>query len=467
MTNQNDDKAPEPLFLDPAFLSPLPVAEEKPEDPAPAPAPAPEPIALEPVEPAPEMSEPEQVDPAPPQAPQPKAPPKKKMPTGPHPSEGLEPMDVALIPENLQKHVDVKSPPPVRLMGARAMIPMAPKDTVHVVYQGIFDPDPRIAAMAKKTFQGFDSRILDNALSEELAPGPLGLICENHMGDEDIVKRILLNAGTSNATFANVAAKTAYASIISLICSNQERLLRFPDMVRSLSVNPATLRSELDRAIDFLVRQGVYLEGLSEFEDAFVRLGKKEMLDAVSKIEISESSLSEDDLLKAGELGVGAEEYLLGVSDQVADVDDLLAEQDDNKAEDLHRGGLGTYPVPTQVKLALTGKRSYAVEGVHSTNRMVASAAIRNPRLTDSDVMKIVRSKTLYEDVVRYICGNGDWTKSYTVKYALVQNPKTPLTLVMRWMPLLRKTDLRNLSKSKQIPSAVQIQAKKMLRTRG
>jgi len=77
-------------------------------------------------------------------------------------------------------------------------------------------------------------------------------------------------------------------------------------------------------------------------------------------------------------------------------------------------------------------------------------------------VMKIVRSKTLADDVIRYICNNGDWTKAYSVKLALVQHPKTPITLVMRWLPLLRQNDVRALAKSKNIPSAVQAHAKKI-----
>jgi hypothetical protein len=469
MTNGNDTKKPEPLFLDPAFLSPMPVSEAEPSSVESAPPEPPVEVQAHEkpvvetdhnsVLPAMTSTVPQPVD-------TPVA--RKKKPSGPAPSAGLEPLPLGVIPEKLHKHVDSNSPPPVRLMGARAMIPMPPKDTVHVVYQAIFDPDPRIAKMAAETFRKLDNKILDRALAEELAAPALGLIVDGHRENVEIMKSVLLNPGISDDTVAQIASSTNQHELISLICGNQERLLRAPDIVRELASNENALRSDLDRAIDFLVRQGIYLDGVSEFEDAFVRLGKKDMLDAVSKIEVNESDLTEDDLMHAAELGVGAEEYLLGTSDVLADVDDLLSDQEAEAADKrTATASLASYPLPTQVKLALTGKRNHAVEGVHSTNRMVASAAIRNPRLTDSDVMKIVRSKSLYEDVVRYICGNGDWTKSYTIKYALVQNPKTPVTLVMRWMPLLRKTDLRTLSKSKQIPSAVQAQAKKMLRARG
>jgi hypothetical protein len=130
-------------------------------------------------------------------------------------------------------------------------------------------------------------------------------------------------------------------------------------------------------------------------------------------------------------------------------------------------GPLSAYRLPVQIKLAMTGGHVRAIEALTSPNRMVASAGIRNPKVRENDVVKISRSRTMHEDVIRYICNNGDWTKSYAVKLNLICNPKTPPSLVMRWMPLLRQNDLKALSKSKQVPSAVTQQAKRMLETRG
>ena len=50
--------------------------------------------------------------------------------------------------------------------------------------------------------------------------------------------------------------------------------------------------------------------------------------------------------------------------------------------------------------------------------------------------------------------------------FNLVQNPKTPPSLTSRWLPLLRTSDLKNLAKSKQVPSNVSLMAKRMLSTR-
>jgi hypothetical protein len=374
--------------------------------------------------------------------------------------EGLTPLDLALIPERFRQHVDPNAPPPVRLMGARAMVPMGPKDMVHVVYQGIFDPEPKIGALARKSFEGFDDRILDVALKEQIAPQVLELFARVLAERPKKLEQVLLNRLTPDSAFVWVAGKTEDQGMVALIASNQERLLRAHDITRALASNKNALRSEIDRAVDFLVREGVFLDDVDEFAEAFARLGKHEMLAALKKVEITDAMLTKEQKEMASKLGVDAETLLLGTADIVATLDGQ-GDEGDGAPESGRRSPLHSYPIPIQIKLAMVGDHGAAMEAIHSSNRVVAGAGIRNPKINDSDVMKIVRSRTLADDVIRYICNNGDWTKAYSVKLALVQHPKTPITLVMRWLPLLRQNDVRALAKSKNIPSAVQAHAKK------
>jgi hypothetical protein len=378
----------------------------------------------------------------------------------------LQPLDVdEWIPEKFRKHVDGGQPPPVRLMAARAMVPMPPKDMVHVVFQAMFDPEKKIAALAKKTFKGLDDKILNVALGDKLAPQVLNYFCKTLLSAPTQLEKVLLNRTTPDVGFCYVGEHSDNHQIIGIVAGNQERLLREHDIVRAIARNAKALRSELDRAIDFLVRQGVYLEDVDEFDDAFLRLGKGEMLEALKRIDIGHDLLDEKQQAMVEEYGVTPEELLTGNSDVVADID-AMAEKGlaaDGGVPSGRRKPLSAYPIPVQIKLAMVGDHAAAIEAVHSTNRVVANSGIRNPKIRDSDIQKIVRSRSLADDVIRYICNNGDWTKAYSVKLALVQNPKTPIQLAMRWMPLLRAPDLKALSKSKQVPGAVQAQAKKMM----
>lgn len=385
--------------------------------------------------------------------------------TDPLAALALQPLDASLIPEKFAKHVDPTSPPPMRMMAARAMVPMGPKEMVPIVYQLTMDPDPKIAALARKTFAGFDDRILGGVVGDaSLPPAILHAFCATLLAKPQHLERILMNKATPDEGFVHVARWVENEDVIRQVTENQERLLRAPDVVRAVRLNPKALRSDLDRAVDFLVREGVFLEDVPEFEDSFLRLGKGEMLDALKKMRMPEVQLTTEQQARAQELGMSTEDYILGGDRELGEdeLEEVLEGKEDPEKDDL-RVPLNQLPVPFQIKAAMTGSHARAIEALSSPNRTVAGAGIRNPKIKENDVQKIARSKSMHEDVIRYICNNGDWTKSYAVKYSLVQNPKTPPQIVMRWLPLIRQTDLKSLSKSKQIPSQVQQHAKRLL----
>jgi hypothetical protein len=379
------------------------------------------------------------------------------------------PLDLAEFSANLKRHVDPKSPPPARMMAAKAMVPMGPKDMALVVYQLMFDKLPKVAAAAEKTFAGFDDRILNAIVAEKLPPPVLQHLATVVIDRSFFLEKVLLNRDTPDMAYVNVGRHCTDAKMIGIVAGNQERLLRNHDIVRAIRGNPAAMRSELDRAIDFMVREGIFLEDVPEFLDSFTRLGKKEAMAAVSKIEIGANMLTDAQKKEARETGKSAEEVLLQETEGVESIEDAeermeaVDGQEEEAAEEAKRMPLAKYPIPVQIKLAMVGDHGFVLEGLKSTNRMVASAAIRNPKVTENDVRKIAKSRTLHDDVVRYMCNNKDWTRSYAVKKALVENPKTPMSLVTRWIGLMRAADLKALSKSKQVPSAVSTMAKRLL----
>ena len=434
---------PAPLDLDPSFLTAL-------EPPLPAPAPV---AAAAPAAPA--------AAPAAPAA-------------GPalEVSFPLVPLPPGAVPPAFAKAMDPTGPTPNRMMAARAMAPIPPKALVPIIYALMMDPDAKVAAAAHKTFTSLDEKLVGPALTEPLPPQVLEALAHVLVNRFHLVERVLLNKSTPDSAFVWTAQHAEDAKVINVIVENQERLLRTNEIVRGLRKNPKALRSDLDKAIDFLVREGVFLDDVQEFEDAFLRLGKAEMLAVLKNVKVTDEHLSERERQKAKELGMNADEFMTSGSEVLTDEEreamlDELADDDENAAEtDWAKMPFMKLPIPIQIKMAMTGPHEKALEGLNSSNRVVAGSAIRNPKIKENDVIKISRSKTMHEDVIRYICNNGDWTKSYTVKYNLIQNPKTPPTLVSRWMPLMRATDLKSLSRSKQVPSSVQIMAKRLLGTR-
>ncbi|HET6345154.1 MAG TPA: hypothetical protein VFH51_09480, partial [Myxococcota bacterium] len=119
-----------------------------------------------------------------------------------------------------------------------------------------------------------------------------------------------------------------------------------------------------------------------------------------------------------------------------------------------------------KVALALKGNKEARAILLRESNRVIAVAAIKNPRITEQEIQAAAKSRSINDEVVRIICNSRDMTRSYGVKLALVYNPKTPLPVAMRFLGVLRGSDLKAVAKSKSIPSALANQAKKMLQSK-
>jgi hypothetical protein len=385
----------------------------------------------------------------------------------------LVPLPPGAIPPAFAKAVDPAGPAPGRMMAARAMAPIPPKALIPIIYQLHLDPDPKIAAAAAKSFANLDDKLLAPVLGDPLPAQVLEALAHVLAQRFSVAEKLLLNRAVPDSAFTWVAEHTEDANLINVVVENQERLLRDHGIVRALKRNPKALRSDLDKAIDFLVREGVFLDDVPEFEDAFLKLGKADQLALLKNVTIGDEHLSERERKKAAELGLSADEFIVSGADTLSDEEreailDELADMDGEGREepDWLKTPFMKLPIPIQIKMAMTGPHEKALEALNSPNRVVAGSAIRNPKIKENDVVKISRSKTMHEDVIRYICNNGDWTKSYTVKFNLVQNPKTPPSLMSRWLPLLRTSDLKSLAKSKQVPSNVALMAKRLMSTR-
>jgi hypothetical protein len=81
----------------------------------------------------------------------------------------------------------------------------------------------------------------------------------------------------------------------------------------------------------------------------------------------------------------------------------------------------------------------------------------------EGEIAAFAASRAVSEDVLRLIGSVGDWTKSHTVKFNLVGNPKTPVAISTRLLVHLRVDELKKLSKSKNVSGQIAKLAKQEL----
>jgi hypothetical protein len=92
---------------------------------------------------------------------------------------------------------------------------------------------------------------------------------------------------------------------------------------------------------------------------------------------------------------------------------------------------------------------------VRDPNRLVQAAAAKSPAMSENEACRMTASRAISDEVLRIIAMNRDLVRSYQVKLNLVTNPHTPFTFATRLVPHLRESDLRSISKSKNVSGAV------------
>ena len=116
-----------------------------------------------------------------------------------------------------------------------------------------------------------------------------------------------------------------------------------------------------------------------------------------------------------------------------------------------------------KIKMALTGDKEWRTVLIKDTVKPVCCAVLKNPRITEAEIISIIRSSVQFDDIIRIISGNREWLNKYQIRKALVENHRTPLHVALKLLATLPDKDLSSLAKSRNVSSVIATQARKML----
>lgn len=119
--------------------------------------------------------------------------------------------------------------------------------------------------------------------------------------------------------------------------------------------------------------------------------------------------------------------------------------------------------IADKIKMALTGDKEWRSLLVKDANKLVSGSVIKNPRITEAEILSVVKSGVQNDDIMRLICANKEWTKNIKIRKALVENPRTPIPNALRYLSSLSEKDIAAYAKSKNISSVVSTQARRLL----
>lgn len=356
------------------------------------------------------------------------------------------PLPIDHLPKPLQKHADEKAPVPLRMMGAKGLVPaVAAPDLVTLLFFLSFDPEAGVREAAGKTAEGLPDKIYGVALRSEGLRGPvLDWLADRFAGKEAALELILLNAATPDETMARLAL-TAGQRLGEIIRQNELRLLRHDPIIRALCQNPHALASTIDGACDFCVRNGLTLLDVPQLVEAHKRVHGVDPAARTEPEETAEALMAEYRQELAEELPEGAR----GPEGEEAQGKKLNMTQRVLKMS-----------VSEKIKLATLGNKEARTLLLRDSNKLVCMAAATSPRITDGEILSLSNSRTVNADVLRYIYSNREFTKVYAVKSALVKNPKVPLPTALKMMFTLQEKDIKDLSRDRNVPQTIQSQAK-------
>ncbi len=315
--------------------------------------------------------------------------------------------------------------------------------------------DKALRERAQQTLQELNPA-LRNSLDQALPAEVILSLANLHARDAEIVQK-LLRMPTISEEALEILAACADERCGELVATNEALLLEYSRAIEKLYMNPEVRMSTADRIIELAARNGLQLE-FSAFKLAAEAIQTQLVCEATEEPTF-------DDLLFNSTAAKASEVEVDPAHEDICERDDQGAEQVVQKVVPLFVL-LQTANITQKIRRATLGTSTERLILVRDTNRLVAEAAAKSPRMTENEARQIAASRAVSEEVLRIIASNREFVRAYQVKLNLVQNPRTPFTFVSRLLPHLRLPDLRALSRSKNIPGAVNKAAKHIISRR-
>jgi hypothetical protein len=340
------------------------------------------------------------------------------------------------------------APPQVRSAAARGALPLPRSALVRLYLALRTDDDPGIRGAAERSLETLQPDAVREILEDEgCAPEVLEYFAQRFPRDEGMAERIAFHRSVPRGAL-EVLAGQGTAAVIELVLTNQERLLAQPTLLDRLSVNPALRPDQRGRILELLDRATRVAAARAAASQA-----SPERADEAVTAEIEEAArLLEVDI---GELFTASE--ILGGEE--------FEQADDPELRSAYRRIL-TLSTAQKAILAMRGGREERLILIRDSNRLVAAAVLRNPRVRDEDAEAFARMRNVSGDVLRQIGQNREWSKSYSVVAALVNNPKTPPGVSTNFVPRLQNQDLKRLVANHEVPELIRRMARRTLDVR-
>ena len=381
--------------------------------------------------------------------------------------------------------IEGSAPQPARLAAARGLLPLPQQDLLEVLVALSNNSDAEIAEAAYETLQSEGpDELLIAAKADETAPTVLAYLANQTEAKREIHEALILNRNTPDEALAVLASATKDGPLLELVALNQQRLVRFPQLIEAILGNAGRTAEAERRARETKKEFFEKERGARQIADELRARGKTAAAEFFESAELTSASgnlsvedawiiaehieVSDSDIDDSWLPSERYEEFAFESSEQIAANIQRVIEGENLEGVEVTAERVSLIRrimlmnTRDRMKLAMKGDREARSILIRDANKVVCSAVINNPRITEQEIENISAMRTISDEVLRLIALNRSWARSYPIIHNLARNPRTPIPTAIGILPRIRTKDLLNLSQSRNVSEAVRRQAHRL-----
>lgn len=379
--------------------------------------------------------------------------------------------------------VEGTAPRNAQLAAARGALPLPQSDLLEILVAFYEGSDPELKTEATNTLRNQPAETLVSTVSSiDAAPRVLAHFATMPDASPGMLEAVLANPKTPPPAISRFARSTRHGSLLDLLSFNQQLLIQNPEILDAILANPNRTPDAERRAAEIKREFFEKERGAQQIANELRAQGNEAAAEFIEQAEITGdqtgTGLSLDDALFIAQhievpdhetddswlsLEYIEEIYEESEEQRQAILNKILGEMraDDDITSDrismLNR--IMRMGVKDRVKLAMKGDREARNILVRDPNKLVSTAVVNNPRITEKEVENIAAMRSISEDILRQLATNRQWSRSYPIMHNLARNPRLPMANAITIMSRLQLRDLVALSKNRNVSDAVRRQA--------
>ncbi len=369
-----------------------------------------------------------------------------------------QPIALDKFPEQARKFIDPQSPEVIINMLIDGLVPIPPLVRLCGLYQISLLFESKREACLSKAIE-IPMNTLLPVLSQRLPASVLDWASQIWMNQSEVMGVLISNVVCVEETLVRIA-QMGDAHTCERLSLNQQRLLAYPSLIQALYLNRHLRPSLADLLIEFATRENVDLSWLPE-RDLILQEYQQ----------IKEGVLKQDDHLFEEILAETQEQdYHLSVIEapnhQLEPAKEIVSKPEEDGKK------LGIYArmqklnISQKIRLALMGSQSERGILVRDSNKVVARAAIRSPSVSTQEALMYARNHAISAETIEFIANHKKWMQNYQVKYNIILNPKTPLSISLAQVSTLNAPELKAITKSHSVPAVVKQKAEALVKAK-